>query len=159
VVLEEDASWPLTERGLWVAPDTHLVKARNIWQSLSFGWQDTWDSIRKIYQGLMQIITGQISTKTFGGPIEIVSRTFLLASEDFYGFLLFLGILSINLAVVNFLPIPLLDGGHMVFLIYEKIRGKPASERVREIAAYIGLSLLLALMVYVFVLDIQRRIL
>ena len=62
----------------------------------------------------------------------------------------------VNLAVVNFLPIPLLDGGHMVFLIYEKIRGKPASEQVRNIAAYIGLGLLLALMVFVFVNDIRK---
>ena len=98
-----------------------------------------------------------MSTKTFGGPIEIVSVTFSLAKDNIYELILFLGILSINLAVVNFLPIPLLDGGHMVFLIYEKIRGKPASEQVRTIAAYIGLALLLALMVYVFVLDIQRR--
>ena len=81
------------------------------------------------------------------------------ASEDPYGFLLLLAILSINLAVVNFLPIPLLDGGHMVFLIYEKIRGKPPSENVRAIATYIGLAMLLSLMVYVFYLDIKRRIL
>ena len=50
---------------------------------------------------------------------------------DFGEFVFFLGLISINLAVVNFLPIPVLDGGHMVFLIYEKIRGKPASEGVR----------------------------
>ena len=105
------------------------------------------------------VITGRVSTETFGGPIEIVSTTFSLAGDSIYKLLLFLAVLSINLAVVNFLPIPLLDGGHMVFLIYEKLRGKPASENVRAIATYIGLAILLTLMVYVFYLDIKRRIL
>ena len=69
-----------------------------------------------------------------------------------------MGVLSINLAVVNFLPIPLLDGGHMVFLIYEKLRGKPPSEAVRAGAAYIGIAFILSLMVFVFYIDIKRLI-
>lgn len=159
VVLQEDRSVPLTERGLALAADTHLVKAESMVEALDYGWQETWGFIKTIYKGLVRVVTGSVSTKSLEGPIGIVSRTFNLAQDDIYGLILFLGILSVNLAVVNFLPIPLLDGGHMVFLIYEKIRGKPASEQVRNIAAYIGLGLLLLLMVYVFVIDIQRRIL
>jgi len=59
--------------------------------------------------------------------------------------------------VVNFLPIPVLDGGHMVFLIYEKLRGRPPSEAVRVAAAYVGLLLIVALMLFVFYLDGQRH--
>jgi regulator of sigma E protease len=59
--------------------------------------------------------------------------------------------------VVNFLPIPVLDGGHMVFLVYEKLRGKPPSEGVRAVATYLGLAIILCLMVFVFYLDISRR--
>lgn len=67
--------------------------------------------------------------------------------------LLFLTLLSANLAVLNFLPIPVLDGGHFVLLCYEGIRGKPANESVQTILAYIGLALILALMVWVLGLD------
>jgi regulator of sigma E protease len=64
--------------------------------------------------------------------------------------------ISINLAVINFLPIPVLDGGHMVFLIYEKITGRPASETARIYLTYAGLILILTLMVLVFWLDITN---
>ncbi len=159
VVLEEDAALPQAERGIRLVLDSHLVKAESILEALDYGREETWGFIKTIYKGLARVFSGRVSTKSFEGPIGIVSTTFTLAQRDLYGLVLFLGILSINLAVVNFLPIPLLDGGHMVFLIYEKIRGKPASEQVRNFAAYIGLGLLLLLMVYVFVLDIQKRIL
>jgi regulator of sigma E protease len=68
-----------------------------------------------------------------------------------------LGIISINLAVVNFLPIPILDGGHMVFLLYEWVRGKPPPESVRNVATIIGLVLILSLMMFVFYQDAARR--
>ena len=67
--------------------------------------------------------------------------------------LLFLTLLSANLAVINFLPIPVLDGGHFVLLAYEGIRGEPADERVQVVLSYIGLILILALMVWAFGLD------
>lgn len=69
-----------------------------------------------------------------------------------------MGLISINLAVVNFLPIPILDGGHMVFLIYEKIRGRPASEMFRVVATYIGLAMIGCLMLFVLYLDFRRWI-
>jgi RIP metalloprotease RseP len=159
VVLEDDPRWPASDRGLLLLADTHVVKADSMLEALNYGKQETLDFISMIYQGLHRLITGRISTETLEGPIGIVSTTFGLARHDIYGLILFLGVLSVNLAVVNFLPIPLLDGGHMVFLIYEKIRGKPASEQVRNIAAIIGLVLLLMLMAYVIFIDIQRRIL
>ena len=69
--------------------------------------------------------------------------------------LAFLTLLSANLAVINFLPIPVLDGGHMVLLAYEGIRGKPADERVQEALTWIGLLLLLTLMIWAFGLDLH----
>jgi regulator of sigma E protease len=68
----------------------------------------------------------------------------------------FLALISANLAVINFLPIPFLDGGHMVFLIYEKLRGKPVPESVQAPLTYVGLLLLLLLMASVLVLDVWR---
>src|SRR5262249_7283721 len=102
-------------------------------------------------------ITRRISTDLLGGPIMIGTVAFHFAS-DIYRFIVFIGIISVNLAVVNFLPVPVLDGGHMVFLIYEKLRGKPAPEPVRVAATMAGLALLLLLMGFVIYLDVSRLI-
>ena len=67
-----------------------------------------------------------------------------------------MGVISINLAVINFLPIPFLDGGHMVFLIYEKLRGRRAPESILAPATYLGLLFLLVLMVVVVYLDVRK---
>ena len=86
----------------------------------------------------------------------IATVAYRIAGIDFWEFLFFLGLISVNLAVINFLPIPVLDGGHMVFLIYEKIRGKPASEAVRSGATCAGLLMLASLMLFVLFLDIKQ---
>jgi len=105
---------------------------------------------------LRAIVTNRVSIKTVGGPILIARVAYESAGRSVYQFVLFLGMISVNLAVINFLPIPVLDGGHMVFLIYEKLRGAPASETVRIVATYAGLAVILGLMVFVFWLDITR---
>ena len=98
--------------------------------------------------------------RLLGGPIEIAKQAGKSAEEGLGRLLLFLTMLSANLAVINFLPVPVLDGGHMVFLLYELVRGKPPSEKVVEGLSYLGLLLLLSLMLFVFGLDlglISRR--
>ena len=92
--------------------------------------------------------------RLLGGPIEIAKQAGKSAEEGLGRLLLFLTMLSANLAVINFLPIPVLDGGHMVFLMYELVRGKPPSENVVAALSYIGLILLLSLMLFVFGLDL-----
>jgi regulator of sigma E protease len=158
---EPDDTWPLEERGvLFLASlEKRLQKADSLWEALTFGVNRTVGFIQQIYLNLRSLVVGRISTDTLGGPIEIASQAFTAAGEDFYFFLLFLGIISVNLAVVNFLPIPVLDGGHMVFLIYEKLRGRPPSEGVRVAATYVGLAMIFSLMIFVVWLDIKRRIL
>jgi len=78
------------------------------------------------------------------------------ASEGLPRLLLFLTLLSANLAILNFLPIPVLDGGHMLFLTYEGIVGKPVNERIQMSLTLVGFSLLMGLMIFVFGLDISR---
>src|SRR5262249_53514335 len=97
---------------------------------------------------------GRISVENLGGPITIGRVAYYFAGLDFWEFVFFLGLISVNLAVINFLPIPVLDGGHFVFLVYEKIRGKPASEGVLVGRTYAGL--LASLMIFVLFLDIKR---
>jgi regulator of sigma E protease len=154
---EPDVSWPYADRGLLLVLDSRLQKADNLGEAVTFGVDRTYTFIKQIYLSLARLFDGRISTKSMGGPIEIGAQAFEVAGEDFSKFVLFLGIISVNLAVVNFLPIPVLDGGHMVFLIYEKLRGRPPSETVRAGATYVGLALLLSLMVFVFYQDLHRR--
>jgi regulator of sigma E protease len=151
---KEDMTWPALERGVLLPPEAHLQKADGLWQAAYLGMERTYQSIVNIYLNLRAIITNRVSYETIGGPLMIAAIAYNQASMGTYFFLMFLGMISINLAVINFLPIPILDGGHMVFLIYEKIRGVPASETVRVIAAYLGVAFLLALMVFAFWQDI-----
>jgi membrane-associated protease RseP (regulator of RpoE activity) len=155
----EDRSWPLLSRGIRWLDDFKLQKADSLTEALVMGGRETRDMIVLMYLQLRSLATGRVSVKGVGGPIEIGMQGFLWAQTGNFELLLFLGIISINLAVVNFLPIPILDGGHMVFLIYEKLRGRPPTEKARAIATYIGLATIGFLMLFVFYQDIQKYVL
>ncbi|HJT76027.1 MAG TPA: site-2 protease family protein, partial [Gemmataceae bacterium] len=155
---EPDASWPLDSRGVLLMPDLRLQKADNLGEAVVLGMRDTGKYILEVYRNLRGMITGRISAKNIGGPITIGTTAYEFAKLGIWEFLFFMGVISINLAVINFLPIPFLDGGHMVFLLYEKVRGRPATEHVQAIATYAGLLFLLLVMVCVFYLDIMRVI-
>lgn len=153
-----DRTWPAVSRGLLLETDTRIKKAKSMLAALELGVDETVSMIGLNYQSMSGLATRRISHKTLGGPIEIVYQLIMAARDHPWRFMQLLGIISIGLAVVNFLPIPVLDGGHMVFLIYEKLRGKPPSENVRIIATYAGLLLILGLMAFVFWQDIEKRI-
>jgi regulator of sigma E protease len=151
-----DTTWPAVSRGLRFQSDSRIQKADNPLEALQMGLHRTWRTIRVIYQTLYATIWGQISPKTLSGPLSIANASYKIVGYDLWQFILFIGLININLAIVNFLPIPLLDGGHMVFLAYEKIRGKPAPEKVIEWSLYVGLGFILLLMVFVIFLDVRR---
>ncbi len=153
---EPDTTWPLPQRGLLLLLDRRQQKAGGLVEAVGLGMSETWQFIEQIYLNLTRLLSGRISKKTLGGPLTIASQAFGIAGEDLFLFLLYLGIISVNLAVVNFLPIPVLDGGHMVFLIYEGVRGKPPSDTVRAVATYAGLAFILLLMLFVLSLDAKR---
>jgi RIP metalloprotease RseP len=148
----EDLTWPIAERGLILRPDIWLQKTNNTLTALVYGVQRTGEWIQQIYLNLRAVATRRVSTKSFGGPLQIAATAFV-AAQDPFTLLLFLGIISVNLAVVNFLPIPVLDGGHMVFLIYEKLRGRRPSETVQTVATIAGIVFLISLMLFVFYQD------
>jgi len=158
LVPDIDDSWPSVDRGLRLDSAWRVRQVDSFWEALQLGSNTTVQSIVKVYMSLRSMLTGRVSaTKNLSGPIGIATMAYDIAGEDWRTFLLFLGMISVNLAVVNFLPIPVLDGGHMVFLIYERLRGKPSSEQIRLVATYVGLFLILSLMVFVIWLDIKRR--
>jgi membrane-associated protease RseP (regulator of RpoE activity) len=156
---EEDLSWPVVSRGLSLLSDYTLQKADSLREALVMGGRETRDMIVLMYLQLRSLATGRVSTEDLGGPIAIGMQGFMIAQTGNFELLLFLGIISINLAVVNFLPIPILDGGHMVFLIYEKLRGRPPTEKARVVATYIGLATIGFLMLFVFYQDIRNYVL
>jgi regulator of sigma E protease len=153
-----DQTWPQDERGFILTPDTRIERATGVLQAIEMGFRDTHRSMTQVYLHLRGLVAGTISIDNLGGPVAITTTAYKVAQYDFWEFVFFLGLISVNLAVLNFLPIPVLDGGHMVFLIYEKLRGKPASEGVRIGATYAGLLLIGCLMIFVLVLDIRRLV-
>jgi membrane-associated protease RseP (regulator of RpoE activity) len=156
--LVSDPTWPLAERGLRLMPDQRLQKADGPLQAVGIGITRTYQMIVKTYMSLRSMITGRVSAvKNLRGPISIAEAAFDIAGEGFSQFMFFLAIISVNLAVINFLPIPVLDGGHMVFLIYEKLRGRPANEQVRVALTTIGVVFILSLMAFVIFLDVKRK--
>jgi regulator of sigma E protease len=159
LVLRTDTSWPQDERGLlMLEPDTRIEKASGVVEAISLGLRDTHRHMVQIYLQLRGFAVRTIALENLGGPLTIANAAYRVAQLDFWEFVSFLAFISVNLAVLNFLPVPVLDGGHMVFLIYEKLFGKPASEGVRVGATYAGLLILGCLMIFVFWLDIRRLI-
>jgi regulator of sigma E protease len=156
LIAQEDTTWPVSDRGLLFLMDEQIVKAHSLGQALVMGMDKSWFFIDMLFGNLRGLVTGRLSSENFGGPITIARFAYISAADSIYKFLIFLGIIGVNLAVVNFLPIPVLDGGHMVFLIYEKLRGKPAPERVRVAASLVGLTLILGLMGFVLYLDVSK---
>ena len=144
----------VVDRGLVFEPVYEIVRARSFFDALSRGSRKAFENLSLVYRFLHKLTSNQISPRLLGGPIEIAKQAGKSAEEGFSHFLLFLTMLSANLAVVNFLPIPVLDGGHMVFLVYEWIRGKPPSEKVVAVLSYLGLALILSQMMFVFGLDL-----
>ena len=121
------------------------------------------ESIRQTYNiaeltivSIAKLIKGTISTKTIGGPIMIAELAGQQAKEGALNFVFLIALLSINLAIINFLPIPVLDGGHILFFLIELILGRPVNVRTREIAQQAGIFILITLMIFVFYNDISR---
>jgi len=105
---------------------------------------------------LKRLVTRKLPVKTLGGPIMIAQITGQAAKSGISNFLLFMAFLSLNLGILNLLPIPVLDGGHLLFLLIEFLRGKPLGVKKMEIAQQIGMVLLILLMIVVTYNDLQR---
>ena len=103
-----------------------------------------------------KMILGDVSPRNIGGPILIAQMAGEQAQEGLGSFLVFLAVLSINLGVLNLLPVPVLDGGHLLFFFIEAVIRKPVSVKYREMAQQVGICLLALLMVYAFYNDILR---
>jgi regulator of sigma E protease len=124
--------------------------------SISAGGQQTLDVIVQIGRSVKGMLTGEVAGKELGGPILIGQLAGQTARLGLIAFLSFMALISVNLAVLNFLPIPLLDGGQFVFLIAEAALGRPLPLKLREILSMVGLVLLVLIMVFAFSNDLRR---
>ena len=120
------------------------------------GAQETWDNSAMVLGVLGGMITGQQSMRQLGGPIAIAQFSGETARLGLEPFLLFMAILSINLAILNLLPIPILDGGQLLFLAIEGVRGRPLSVEQRIRLSHVGLILVVGLMVWAITNDFLR---
>jgi regulator of sigma E protease len=133
-----------------------VVRKYDIGGALMAGVDSSYYFLANAYLTLQKILSGQVSGKNLGGIISIGYASYTFAEYGVLKLLFFLAILSINLAFINVLPIPILDGGHLFFLIIEKIKGSPVSQRIMGYSQIVGLVLILALMLYVTYNDFAR---
>jgi regulator of sigma E protease len=153
---ERASDWYYPSRGLGFATLRTRMPPQPIGSALRLGYEDTVENILSIYAMFRSLATGRVGFSGLGGVITISRVAFSLARLGLTYLIYFLGILSINLAVLNFLPVPPLDGGQMVFLIAEKVRGRPLPESAVAAVTYLGFALVLALMIFVNFQDIFR---
>ena len=144
---------PLRGIGGWVQ-ESRLRKAETFSEAVGLGMRYTKTSGINIYMTLRSLFQRNLSPRALSGPLGIVKIGYAVADQGPSKLLMFLGFLSINLAVLNFLPIPVLDGGHMVFLIWEAVARRKPSTRVINFAHGIGLIFIISLFVFVLYLDI-----
>jgi regulator of sigma E protease len=141
--------------GIGSANDLAMEKV-GVFQAFGEGVAYTYRVVVLTVMSIYKLIVQEIPVNTLGGPILIAQVAGQQAEQGVSYLLHFMAILSVNLALLNLLPIPILDGGHIFFILWEAIRGKPVAVKHREVAQAMGLMLILALMVLVFYQDIMR---
>ena len=124
--------------------------------ALNAGMVCSLDLIKSLYVTLKKLFTGEVAPSNLGGIITISRVTYIFAQSGWERFLYFLALLSINLAVINLLPIPVLDGGHLLFVLIEGIKGSPVSPKIHNYSQILGLVFILLLLVYVTYNDIVK---
>lgn len=141
-------------RGFLFQPIERVRTANTFGQQLRYGWNETAEALTMVFRFLRKLGT-QVPISALGGPVTIAKAAGYSAAEGLSSLLVFLTMLSANLAVINLLPIPLLDGGHLVFLAYEGVRGRPANEKFVVALHTIGFVFIVSLMLYVLALDLS----
>lgn len=140
-----------------ISPAGKIVTERkNPSQALLASGEKTWEISKLTVIAVGKILEGTISPRTLGGPIFIAQAAGTQVKEGIIPFILFMALLSINLGVINLFPIPVLDGGHIMFSLLEIVLRRPISLKVKEIAHQIGFAVLIMLMIFVIMIDIER---
>jgi regulator of sigma E protease len=138
-------------------PEPYVENPARFRYALQSAFEDTYDVVRFIVVGIVRIIQGKVSISTLGGPITVYDVVGGEGAKGVSYFVWAMAVISINLGLVNLLPIPVLDGGHLLFFLFEAVLRRPLPLRVREIASLAGLVILVMLMGVAFKNDVERR--
>jgi len=141
--------------GISPSPRT-MVERLNPFAAIGAGLSQTWVVSKLTVVSIVKMFQGVVSPKSLGGPILIAQIAGAQVQEGIIPFVMFMALLSINLAILNLLPIPVLDGGHLLFYVVELVIGREVNLRWREMAQQVGFVLLILLMIFVFMMDIDR---
>jgi regulator of sigma E protease len=131
-------------------------KKLNPIEAMTYSVRDSFGLIRLTLLSIVKMVDGSLSAKNLGGPIMIAQMAGEQAKAGIVNFAWFIALLSVNLGIINLLPIPVLDGGHLLFFGIEAITGKAVSDKLREKLIQFGAAVLVALMVFVFYNDVLR---
>ncbi|MFT5161654.1 MAG: regulator of sigma E protease [Alteromonadaceae bacterium] len=138
-------------------PESYLINIQyGVFDALVHGVEKTAQLVKLSFVMIGKLLTGDVSVKNLSGPISIAQGAGTSANYGFVPFLSFLALISINLGVINLLPLPILDGGHLFFYMIELIRGKSVSERTQELGFKFGAVVLFLLMSIALINDISR---
>ncbi|HEY3198862.1 MAG TPA: RIP metalloprotease RseP [Nitrospirales bacterium] len=152
--LAEGIEIDIGQIGISKTDKTVVLKSENPLFAPLDGLYVTWGITKLTVEGFVKMVTREISPDNIGGPLTIAKISGDAAVQGFSNYILLIALLSINLGVLNLLPVPVLDGGHLAFFTLEAILRRPVSIRSREVAQQIGIFLLVCLMLYAFKNDI-----
>ena len=142
--------------GVGIVTRTVSYEPYDPFTAVGYGFVKTWEMTVLTVKGLWKVLVGTIDRSNIGGPIQIATEAGRQAKEGVGSLAVFTAIISVNLAVLNLLPVPMLDGGHLAFFIIEAVIGRPISLKKREAAQQVGFVLLMLLMVYALYNDLVR---
>jgi regulator of sigma E protease len=135
-----------------------LIRHTNPLKALAWGTEEVGSFVLSTYATIRSMLVGTVSTKEAMGPVGIGAVAVKVSRVSLVRFIYFMAVISVSLAVINFLPFPVVDGGHAVFLIIEKIRGKPVPVKIQNAVQIVGLVLILAFFLFVTWQDISRLV-
>lgn len=138
-------------------PEPYVESPSRVAYAWSGALEETYDVVRFIVVGIVRVFEGKVSISTLGGPITVYDVVGEEGQKGVSYFVWAMALISINLGLVNLLPIPVLDGGHLLFFFFEALLRRPLPLRVRGIASLAGLLILVALMGIAFKNDVERR--
>ena len=148
--------WKLSLDGLALAVPSVPIPKYNIITAVGEGFQTNWLILEMVAKVLKRLVTREVKTKHLTGPIGIVAATRRVVEFGLRSLLFFVGFISVNLAIVNLLPIPIADGGQILFFTLEKLRGRPLSIRKQIIIQQVSIVLLAGLFLWITVHDLLR---
>ena len=148
--------WKLSLDGLALAVPAVPIPEYNVITAVGEGVQTNWLILEMVVKVLKRLVTREVKTKHLTGPIGIVDATRRVVEFGLRSLLFFVGFISVNLAIVNLLPIPIADGGQILFFTLEKLRGRPLSIRKQMIIQQVSIVLLAGLFLYITFYDILR---